>query len=77
MAATQNNGDVSCHNSRCGEGMKEGFLEGMKACFQEEVTPKLSQKASVGVSLETKLGKELKPVPFPQLDETGMSEVNL
>lgn len=57
--------------------MKEGFLEGMKACFQEEVTPKLSQKASVGVSLETKLGKELKPVPFPQLDETGMSEVNL
>ena len=60
--------DVSCRNSGCGEGME--------ACFLEEVTPKPSQKASVGFCLEMKCGKEPKPVPFPQLDETRMSEAN-
>lgn len=60
--------DVSCHNSGC--------REGMEACFLEEVTPKPSQKLSVGFCLETKWGKEPKPVPFPQLDETRMSELN-
>ena len=44
--------------------------------FLEEVTPKPSQKLSVGFCLETKWGKEPKPVPFPQLDETRMSELN-
>lgn len=39
--------------------------------------PKPSQKASVGFCLEMKWGKEPKPVPFPQLDETRMSEANL